>query len=451
VTRDGLAAPPGSLLIRGGTVLTLNDAFDALDGDVWIQHGRISAVGAAPPEAARAPSLDAGGALVLPGFVQTHIHLCQTLFRGLADDLPLLAWLRERVWPLEAAHDPGTLAAAARLAAAELQLGGTTAVLTMETVHDTDAVFEALAPTGLRAVVGKCLMNVGEGTPARLRQDARAALDESLALHRRWHGAAGGRLQAALAPRFAIACSRDLLEGAAAAADRHQLIVHTHASEQREEVEIVRAQTGLDNIAYLAAVGLASDRLCAAHCVWATEAEQALLAERRVKVLHCPGSNLKLGSGIAPVVEMRARGISVSLGADGAACNNALDMFQEMRLAATLQAGRRGPGALTARDAVWMATREGARALGLEADIGSIEVGKKADVIVVDMGALHQAPGGDPYSRLVYASRPSDVRATVIDGVVVARNGQVLWEDAARVRAAAIKAQRALTTRAGLA
>lgn len=443
-------APPLPLLIRGATILTLNDSFDRVEGDVWIENGRIAGVGTAPPEAKSAPAIDAAGAIVLPGFIQTHIHLCQTLFRGLADDLPLLAWLRRRIWPLEAAHDARTLGMAARLAAAELQLGGTTSVLTMETVHDTDAVFEALAPTGLRAVVGKCLMNVGDGTPPRLREDAKAALDESLGLHRRWHGAAQGRLRAALAPRFAISCSRDLLEGAAAAANAHGLIVHTHASEQREEIEAVRAQTGLDNIAYLDAVGLATERLCAAHCVWATDAEQATLAERKVKVLHCPGSNLKLGSGIAPVVEMRARGIPVSLGADGAACNNALDMFQEMRLAAVLQASRHGPGALTARDAVWMATREGARALGLDADIGSIEVGKKADVIVVDAGGLHQAPGGDPYSRLVYACRASDVRATVIDGVVVAQNGQVLWEDAGRIRAAAIDAQRMLVARAGL-
>ena len=439
-----------SLLIRGGTILTLNDTLDIITGDVWIRDGRIAAVGAAP-NASGSPSLEAGGALVLPGFIQTHIHLCQTLFRGLADDLPLLAWLRQRIWPLEAAHDAHTLAIAARLAAAELQLGGTTSVLTMETVHDTDAVFEALVPTGMRAVVGKCLMNVGDGTPARLRQDTQAALDESLALHRRWHGAAGGRLHAALAPRFAIACSRDLLEATAAASKTHGLRVHTHASEQRDEIAIVRAQTGLDNIAYLDSLGLATDRLCAAHCVWATEAEQIALAEHHVKVLHCPGSNLKLGSGIAPVVEMRARGISVSLGADGAACNNSLDMFQEMRLAATLQASRHGPGHLTARDAVWMATREGARALGLEADLGSIEVGKKADVLIVDTGGLHLAPGSDPYSQLVYAARPSDVRATVIDGAIVARDGRVVWDDVDRVRAEAVRAQRALATRAGLA
>jgi len=407
-------------------------------------------VGTVTADTAADTVIDAGGALVLPGFIQTHIHLCQTLFRGLADDLPLLAWLSQRVWPLEAAHDERTLRAAARLAAAELLLGGTTSVLTMETVHGTDAVFEALVATGLRAVVGKCMMNARGKEPARLYQPAAEAIDESLALHARWHGAANGRLHAALAPRFAISCTRDLLEATAAASQAHGLLVHTHASEQREEIDLVRSLTGLDNIAYLASVGLANDRLCAAHCVWATEAEQQLLAERRVKVLHCPGSNLKLGSGIAPVVEMRARGIHVSLGADGAACNNNLDMFHEMRLAATLQAMRLGPGALPARDVVRMATREGAIALGLDAEIGSIEPGKKADLIVVGAAGVHQQPGRDPYSTIVYASRPSDVQATIVDGEIVAREGELTWADRRDVASDAAVAASQLIARAGL-
>jgi 5-methylthioadenosine/S-adenosylhomocysteine deaminase len=441
-----------SALIRNATILTMNDTMDVVSGSVWIVDGRITGLGAPPADFRPATTIDAEGALVLPGFVQTHIHLCQTLFRGLADDLSLLAWLKTRVWPLEAAHDEQTLGAAARLAAAELLLGGTTTALTMETVHGTDAVFDALVPTGLRAIVGKCLMNVAEGgAPARLSQSTREAIDESLALDRRWSGAAGGRLRAALAPRFAISCTRDLLEATAAASAERRLLVHTHASEQREEIEVVKAQTGLDNIAYLASVGLATERLCAAHCVWVTDAEQALLAERRVHVLHCPGSNLKLGSGIAPVVEMRRRGISVSLGADGAACNNTLDMFHEMRLAATLQAVRHGPGALGARDVVRMATRDGARALGLDREIGSIEPGKRADLIVVGADAVHQTPGGDPYSRLVYASGPRDVRLTMVDGEVVARDGELSWADRREVAADARTAARLLVGRAGLA
>ena len=438
-----------NVVIRNATILTMNDAMDVVTGDVWIGDGRIAAVGHIPAHVPGAV-IDAEGGIVLPGFVQTHLHLCQTLFRSIGDDLPLLEWLRARVWPLEAAHDARTLKAAAEIAAAELLLGGTTSVLTMETVHDTDAVFEALVPTGLRAVVGKCLMNVRGDAPARLFQERQAGLDESLALHKRWHGAADGRLRAALAPRFAISCTRDLLEATAAVAEAEGLLVHTHASEQRDEVAIVRAQTGLDNVEYLRAVGLATERLCAAHCVWVTDAEQRLLAERDVKVLHCPGSNLKLGSGIAPVTELRARGISVSLGADGAACNNVLDMFQEMRLAATLQAMRAGPGALPARDVVHMATREGAKAIGLDREIGSIEIGKKGDVIVVGTQGAHQTPGGDPYSQLVYASRASDVRATLVDGRIVAQDGAVAWQELGAIRDAAAAAARVLRARAGL-
>jgi 5-methylthioadenosine/S-adenosylhomocysteine deaminase len=178
--------------------------------------------------------------------------------------------------------------------------------------------------------------------------------------------------------------------------------------------------------------------------VWVSDGEQALLAERGVKVMHCPSSNLKLGSGLAPVAEMRARGISVSLGADGAACNNRLDMFDEMRLAATIQAVRKAPGALTARDALWMATREGARALGMEAEIGSIEPGKRADLIVVSRRGVHQAPDPDPWSTLVYATRGSDVRLTVVDGEVLSRDAGLVHQDLTEIAADARAAAGAL-------
>jgi cytosine/adenosine deaminase-related metal-dependent hydrolase len=408
-----------SLLIRGGTVLTLNDSWDVIDGDVSIRDGRIAAIG---------PNLtghhervvEARGGYVLPGLIQTHIHLCQTLFRGYADDLTLMDWLRTRVWPMEAAHTPVTLRAAARLATTELLSSGTTAVLTMETVHDTDVVFEAVAESGLRATIGKCMMDFDAQVPKRLQEKTQHSIDESVAIHARWDGAANGRLHAAFAPRFAVSCSRDLLEAVASLSDQHHALVHTHAAESREEIAIVQKTTGArTNIAYLASVRLASPHLCAAHCVWVDDQDQQLLADHDVKVMHCPGSNLKLGSGIAPVPEMRARGITVSLGADGAACNNRLDMFEEMRLAAVLQAMRKRPGVLPARDVLWMATRAGARTLGLEDEIGSLEVGKRADVIVVDRDRPHLVPGPDPYSTLVYAARGSDVRTTIVDGALL--------------------------------
>jgi 5-methylthioadenosine/S-adenosylhomocysteine deaminase len=438
-----------SLLVRGGTVLTMNDRLDIVGGDVLVRDGRIESVGSTTHAAADS-TLDASGALVLPGFVQTHVHLCQTLFRGYADDLALIDWLRTRVWPMEAAHTPASLRASARLAACELLSSGTTAVLTMETVHDTDAILEEVAAAGLRAVVGKCLMDADADVPRRLLQTARAAIDESLDLRRRWDGASGGRIQTAFAPRFAVSCSRDLLEEVGSLSARHRVIVHTHASEQQAEIAIVERQTGQRNLEYFEAIGLASERLCVAHCVWVDDREQDILAARGVKVLHCPGSNLKLGSGIAPVAEMRRRGIAVSLGADGAACNNRLDMFDEMRLAAVLQSVRTGPGALPARDAVWMATREGARALGLESQIGSVEAGKRADLIVVGLDRPHLAPGPDPYSTLVYAARGTDVRHTLVDGEVLVRDGRPVRLDPAEVAAGARREAAALAARAGL-
>lgn len=441
-----------SLLIRGGTVLTMDDAYSVVTGDVAVRDGRIVSVGPSPtPSAGPFDSvIDASGCLVLPGFVQTHIHLCQTIFRGYADDLALIDWLRTRVWPMEAAHTPASLRASARLAACELLATGTTTVLTMETVHDTDVVFETIAGTGMRAVIGKCMMDADAAVPARLLEPTRASIDESLAIARRWHGSANGRLRAAFAPRFAVSCSRDLLEEVGTLSAREGALVHTHASEQRAEIAIVEARTGRRNIQYFADLGLASERLCVAHCVWVDEQEQAILAERQVKVSHCPSSNLKLGSGLAPVPELRARGVSVSLGADGAACNNRLDMFEEMRLAAVLQAVRHEPGVLRARDVVWMATREGARALGLEAEIGSLEAGKRADVIVVGLDRPHLAPGPDPYSTLVYAARGTDVRATIVDGEVLVRNAAPVHLDPAAIAAEAREQARHLATRAGL-
>jgi cytosine/adenosine deaminase-related metal-dependent hydrolase len=270
------AGPAISTLIRNATILTMNDALDIVQGSVSVREGRIASVGP-EPSGTHDATIDAGGAYLLPGFIQTHVHLCQTLFRGYADDMPLLEWLKRRVWPMEAAHTPATLRASTRLAAAELLATGTTTALTMETVHDTDVVFEALDEMGLRAVVGKCMMDSDQEVPRRLQEQTRASIDESVALRRRWDGRANGRLRAAFAPRFAVSCSRELLEAVAALSAQDGVIVHTHASENRDEVEVVRRLSGgFSNLEYLADTGLATPHLCTAHCVWVTESEQAL-------------------------------------------------------------------------------------------------------------------------------------------------------------------------------
>ncbi len=406
-------------------MLTLDAWNRTLHGAVAVERGRITAIDS---EEAAFPGpfddvIDAGGRVLLPGFVQTHVHLCQTLFRGAADDLALIDWLRERVWPMEAAHTPESLAASARLGIAELIRGGTTCALTMETVHHTEAVFHAVEEMGFRATVGKCMMDAGSGVPARLNEETEASIAESLALLDRWHGQANGRIRYCFAPRFAVSCSRELLQRVAALARETGVLVHTHASENRDEIALVMRDTGRRNIEYLSEVGLTAPHVVLAHCIWLDESEFEILRTSGAHVAHCPSSNLKLASGIARVAEMLERGISVSLGADGAPCNNRLDMFTEMRTAALLQKSLRGPEALPALTALRMATIDGARALGLADEIGSIEIGKRADLVLLDLDRLHSTPQPDLVSAIVYAATPQNVSTVLIDGRILLRDG----------------------------
>ena len=413
-----------TILIKGGTLICVDGDDTVRAGDLLVRAGRIAALGEINEPAD--VTLDARGCAVLPGFVQTHIHLCQTLFRGAADDLPLIDWLKQRVWPLEAAHTAASVRASARLGIAELIKGGTTCALTMETVSHTGEVFRAVEESGFRATVGKCMMDAGEGVPAALHELTTDSIRESLALLEAWHGRAGGRIRYCFAPRFAVSCTRTLLEQVARLARERGVLVHTHASENRTEIEMVERATGQRNIAYLDAVGLAAPHVALAHCVHVNDEELDILARTGAHVLHCPSSNLKLGSGLAPIAEMLARGISVSLGADGAPCNNRLDMFTEMRTAALLQKARRGPDALPARRVLRLATTDGARALGLHEEIGSLEVGKRADLTILDLERLHLTPRPDIVSSIVYAAETGDVRDVLIDGRVLLRAGELL-------------------------
>jgi 5-methylthioadenosine/S-adenosylhomocysteine deaminase len=413
-----------SILIKGGTIITVDAADTVVTGDLLVRAGRIAAIGEVDERADEV--IDARGCAVLPGFIQTHIHLCQTLLRGAADDLPLIDWLKQRVWPLEAAHDAASVRASARLGIAELIKGGTTCALTMETVRHTAEVFRAVEESGFRATVGKCMMDAGEGVPAALHEEIEDSINESLALLDEWHGHADGRLRYCFAPRFAVSCSRELLERVAELARARGVLVHTHASENKTEIELVERATGQRNIAYLNSVGLAAPHVALAHCVHVNDEELDILARTGTHVLHCPSSNLKLGSGLAPIAEMLERGISVSLGADGAPCNNRLDMFTEMRTAALLQKVRRGADVLPAREVLRLATIAGARALGLQTEIGSLEVGKRADITILDLEHLHLTPRPDIVSSIVYAAEAGDVRDVLIDGRLVLRAGDLL-------------------------
>src|SRR2546425_5656018 len=439
-----------SILIKNGTIVTMDEADSIVRGDLLVRDGRVSEVGKKTSSGAD-ETIDARGCVILPGFVQTHIHLCQTLFRGAADDLALIDWLKERVWPMEAAHTKESIRASARLGIAELIKGGTTCALTMETVRHTEEVLRVVDESGFRATVGKCMMDKGDDVPRALHEETAASIRESVALIEQWHGRGGGRIRCCFAPRFAISCTRELLSEVSELARKHKVMIHTHSSENKNECEIVEAETGRRNVAYLDSLGISGAHVLLAHCIHLDTEEMETLSRTKTNVAHCPSSNLNLGSGLARVAEMWARKIPFSLGADGAACNNRLDMFTEMRTAALLQKLAHGPEVLSAARALRLATIDGALALGLGQEIGSLEIGKRADVIVVDLTQPHASPRRDDVvSTLVYSAQASDVRATILDGRVLMRGGELLTLNEGSVIENANREADALLKRAGL-
>lgn len=445
---------PEALLVRGGTLLTLDAEATVLEGhDLLAVGGRIAKIAPAiePPAGARV--LDGRGALILPGLIQGHVHLGQTIFRGLAEERRLLAWLRERIWPLEAAHDEESAYWSGLLGAAELLLGGTTTIQDIGIGPEAAALMRAIGDSGLRATAGKCLMDEGEHLPARLAEPTDRCLAETEELAAEWHGARGGLVRYVLNPRFALSCSEPLLAGVAELAERLDLPVHTHALEQRDETATVRRlKGGRDEIELFRDLGLLDRDLRIAHGVWLRPRHYAELARRTFSVVHCPGANLKLGSGLARVPALLAAGIPVGIGADGPPCNNRLDGWEEIRLASRLQSLRSGPGALGGLAALRLATSEGARALGLAREIGSLEPGKAADLAIVDLARpeLVVAPGVDPHDRLVFGASPAAVRHVVVAGEVRVEAGRLTRLDLTEILERAAAAAARVARRAGL-
>lgn len=423
-------------VLRGAHVVTMNDAFDEVRGDLCIEGGRI--VGLGVVEAQEGDTVvDCAGLTCIPGFVQTHLHLCQSLFRSLADDLRLEQWLKERIWKFEGALRHDTMRVSADIGLCELSLSGTTTLLDMGTVHHTDAVGEAVAHSGLRAFIGKAMMDEGDDIPASLRETTDDSVAESLALAARWHGAQGGRIQYAFCPRFALSCSTQLLRRTGEICASEGYILHTHSNETEWERSECQRRWQDTNIGYLHSVGLLGERAVLAHGVHFVDDERAILRDTRSCVTHCPSSNLKLASGIADIPLLWQWGIRVGLGADGAPCNNTMDAFQEMRLAAMIQKPIHGPTSMPARRVLQLATRDGAEVLGLEHDIGTVEVGKAADLVLLDLrqphhgidGSAAEQLGGSVYARIVYAARPSDVRHVYAGGEPIVRDGKSLKFD----------------------
>ncbi|NLP36233.1 MAG: amidohydrolase [Firmicutes bacterium] len=408
-------------LIRDVTVITANERNQVLEhADVVIDGTEITYVGPTTTwDENFQQTINGVGKLLAPGFVNAHGHAAMTLLRSYADDVPLMYWLEKKIYPVEARLKREDVYWGTMLAIAEMIKGGTTTFVDM--YFFMDQVAEAAEEAGIRAVLSRGLVGVGP--------EADSGLEESKEFCRYWHGRAEGRITTMLGPHAPYTCPPDYLQKVMTLQDELGVPVHIHLSETLDEVEQIKAEYGVTPTKLLQKTGLLKRPVLAAHCVHLTEEDMDILAEEDVRVAHNPGSNLKLGSGIAPVPDLLKRGVTVGLGTDGAASNNNLDMLEEMRLAALLHKGSRmDPTLISASEAIAMATRESAKAAFLD-NVGVVASGMKADLILIKLKQPHLVPQHDLMAHLVYAAQPSDIQMVMVDGKILCQDGKLTTLD----------------------
>jgi len=426
-------APPKQkvdLILGGGLVVTM-DGTRAIydDGAVAIKGDAIVAVGPRGEVEARyaaGETIDARGKLVMPGFINGHTHVPMTLFRGLHDDVTLDDWLRKYIFPAEAKNVTEEFVRwGTRLAAAEQIRAGVTTFADM--YYFEDAVAEETKAAGMRGVLGETFIDF----PAPDNKNAAAMLSYTETFLKKWQG--DPLIHASVAPHSIYTCSRKTLEDTSALARKYHAPILIHVSEMKKEWEDSEKQNGMSPVQYLEKVGVLGPDVVAAHCIFVDATDWKTLAERHVGCVHNPSSNMMLASGVSPVPEMRAAGVRVGLGTDGpAGSNNDLDLMEEMDLAAKLaKITKMDPLALNAKAVVEMATIDGARALHLEKETGSLEAGKKADLILITLDHPNAVPMYDVYAQLAYALKASDVETVIIGGRVVMRDRKLLTVDEA--------------------
>ena len=420
-----------SVVITGGIVVTMDAAGRVLSpGAVAIDGRDIVAVDAADVIASRfegRESIDASGQVVMPGLINTHTHAPMVLYRGLADDLALMEWLEKYMFPAEARTvTPEFVRAGTRLAALEMIQSGTTTYADM--YYFEEEIARVTKDAGLRGVLGQTIIQF----PVADAKTPAEGLARTEAFIARFSG--DELIVPAVAPHSMYTLDGATLQAVRSLADRTRAPVLIHLAETADEIKTSREKHETTPVQYLESLGFWGPRTLAAHGVWLTAPDMAVLARRRVGVSHNPESNMKLASGAAKIVDLRRAGVTVGLGTDGAASNNDLDMFEALRQAAFLaKLQTSDPRAIPARTALEMATIDGARALGLDREVGSIETGKRADVITVSMAAARQTPMYDPLSHLVYTTRGDDVRTTIVNGRVLMRDRRVLTLNEAAV------------------
>jgi 5-methylthioadenosine/S-adenosylhomocysteine deaminase len=448
-----------SLLVSGGAVVTMNpqrqvfvDGAVAVDGDAIVAVGDRREIEAA---ITADQVVDAGGSAVIPGLVNAHTHGFQSLYRGLGDDLPVFEWLRRMIYPLSSHLRAPDAFIGTQLACLEMIKGGvTTFADSFYVIQDPESVYqvaEAVGQSGIRGVIGRASSDRGD-RPAEFKEPTTKAVEETERFIKAWHGGANGRVRVCAEALYTVFATPDLVAGLREVAGRYRTGFHLHAGEAAEEASQIRRETGSTIISYLDSInGLGPDVLLF-HAVWVTDGDIAILADRGTSVAHCPVSNQYLAAGVAPVPRMLERGVNVALGSDGAASNNTQDLFETMKAAVLLQkVFHLDPQALTSEVALELATRNGAAALRLGAETGSLEVGKKADLAVVNLATPHSTPALKPVSSLVYCCRSADVTTVVVDGRVVMKDRQVLTMDEEEVIANAQEAAARLLRQADAA
>ena len=423
------------LIVSGGTVVTMDGARHVIEnGAIAIKAGRIEAIGRAneiDQRYAAREVINATGKVVVPGLINGHTHVPMTLFRGLADDLDLQEWLTKYIFPAEAKNvTEEFVRVGTRLGLAEMIRGGTTTYCDM--YYFEDAIADETSKAGMRAVLGETVIDFAVADN-KTNAEAMAYVESFV---KKWEGNA--LIVPAIAPHAPYTVSEEHLKAVRAFSDRTGAPIVTHISETKREVDDSIKAKGASPIDYLNRIGFLNNRVIAAHVVWPTEEELGLLKTLGVGIVHNPQSNMKLASGVAPVPEMLKQDLPVGLGTDGAASNNDLNLWEEMDTAAKLhKLISRDPKVVNAQEAFEMATIRGARALHLEKEIGSIEKGKRADLVVVDLDDLNQTPYYNIYSDLVYATKAADVRTVIIEGRVVMRDRRLLTLNEETIKAEA--------------
>lgn len=421
---DLLTMTPGSAPIAAGVV--------EWEGDRITYAG--PAAGAPPRPADEV--IDGTGCVVMPGLINAHTHLAMVLFRGFADDMPLKPWLEERIWPTEMKLTPEDVYWGTRLGVLELLRGGATCFNDMYHFYDA----------ATQAALDGCIRACPSGVLLGFLPNAGDVLEAALDFARRMKAEHGDRIHPMLGPHAPYTCPPALLQGVIAGAQEQNIGVHIHVSETEQEFRDSVEKHGVTPVQHLEALGLFECRVSAAHCVWLDDRDVEILAERQVGIAHCPGSNMKLASGFARAPELIRRGAVVGLGTDGAASNNNLDLFEEMLLAALIHKGHAGdPTVIPAEQALAMATREAARAVGLGDVVGTLEPGKRADIALVDLRAPHLQPVHHVASHLVYSAGAADVRMTAVNGEIVMLDGDFPGQDVDEVYRECAQRARRLT------